>query len=139
MFNSVTLVGRLGKDPEIKRFSETSAIAEFPLATTDRYKDKDGKWIEVTDWHNIKFPFKSQADNAEKFIHKGSKILVNGKLKTRSFDDKDGNRRYTTEVVVAEWKMMDDRTESEPAQAPAPKKEEPKTKPSAAEIDDLPF
>ena len=68
MVNKVTLIGRLGKDPAVKRFSESNAIAEFSLATTERYKDKEGKWVEVTDWHNVKLPFKWMADNAEKFL-----------------------------------------------------------------------
>jgi single-strand DNA-binding protein len=83
-------LGRLGKDPQIRHFSNDNAIAEFPLATTDVYKDKEGKFVEQTDWHNIKFPFKWMAERAEKNLKKGSMIFVEGKLKTRSYEDKDG-------------------------------------------------
>jgi len=70
MVNKVTLLGRLGKDPQVKNFSNDNAIAEFPLATTETYKDREGKWIEITDWHNVKLPFKWMAERAEKILKK---------------------------------------------------------------------
>jgi len=109
MVNHVYLLGRLGKDPQIRHFSNDNAIAEFPLATTDVYKDREGKFVEQTDWHNIKLPFKSMAERAEKNLKKGSMVFVEGKLKTRSYEDKEGNKRYVTEVVAESFKLLDKR------------------------------
>lgn len=113
MINKVILIGRLGKDPVVKHFQNDNAIAEFSLATTESYKDKEGKWQEITDWHNIKIPNKFMAERAEKNLRKGSQIYVEGKLRTRSYDDKDGNKRYVTEVVVEQFRMLDKRTDGQ--------------------------
>jgi single-strand DNA-binding protein len=112
MVNRVQLLGRLGKDPVLKHFSNENAIAEFPLATTENYKDKEGKWVEVTDWHNVKLPFKWLAERAEKYLKKGSLVFIEGKIKTRSYDDKDGNKRYITEIVAENLRMLDKRESS---------------------------
>lgn len=109
MVNKVTLIGRLGKDPQVKHFSETNAVADFTLATSDGYKDREGKWVDVTDWHNVRLPFKWQADRAEKQLKKGSLVYVEGKIRTRSYDDKDGNKRYVTEVVAENFHLLDKR------------------------------
>lgn len=109
MINKVTLIGRLGKDPQVKHFSDTNAVADFTLATSDNYRDREGKWVEITDWHNIRLPFKSLAERAEKQLRKGSLIYLEGKLKTRSYDDKDGNKRYVTEVVAENFRSLDKR------------------------------
>ena len=107
MVNKVFLIGRLGKDPVIKHFDNGGAVAEFSLATDDSYKDKQGNKVEQTDWHNIKINYPRLAEVAEKYLKKGSQIFVEGKIKTRSYDDKDGNKRYITEVVVESFKMLD--------------------------------
>jgi single-strand DNA-binding protein len=109
MVNKVFLIGRLGKDPQIKTFSNENAIAEFTLATNESYKDREGKWVEVTDWHNIKLPTKGMAERAEKMLRKGSSVFIEGKIKTRSYDDKDGNKRYITEIVVDNFRLLDKR------------------------------
>jgi single-strand DNA-binding protein len=113
MINKVILIGRLGKDPVVKHFQNDNAIAEFSLATTENYKDKEGKWQEITDWHNIKIPNKFMAERAEKNLRKGSQVFIEGKLRTRSYDDKDGNKRYITEVVVEQFRMLDKRTDGQ--------------------------
>lgn len=113
MINKVTLIGRLGKDPVVKHFQNDNAIAEFSLATTESYKDKEGKWQEITDWHNIKVPNKFMAERAEKNLKKGSMVYIEGKIRTRSYDDKDGNKRYVTEVVVEQFRMLDKRTDGQ--------------------------
>ena len=113
MINKVILIGRLGKDPVVKHFQNDNAIAEFSLATTENYKDKEGKWQEITDWHNIKIPNKFMAERAEKNLRKGSQVFIEGKLRTRSYDDKDGNKRYVTEVVVEQFRMLDKRTDGQ--------------------------
>lgn len=112
MVNKVQLIGRLGKDPILKHFSNDNSIAEFSLATNDNYKDKEGKLIEVTDWHNIKIPTKGLAGVAEKYLKKGSLVFLEGKVKNRSYDDKDGVKKYITEIVVDTMKMLDKRENS---------------------------
>ena len=107
MINKAILIGRLGKDPVIKHFQNDSAIAELSVATTESYKDREGKWNEVTDWHNVKLPNKFMAERAEKYLKKGSTIYVEGKIKTRSYDDKDGVKRYVTEIVAEGFRLLD--------------------------------
>src|ERR1700691_6526395 len=107
MINKVFLIGRLGKDPVIKHFQNDSAIAEFSLATSESYKDKEGNWKEVTDWHNISLPNKFMAERAEKSLKKGSLIYVEGKIRTRSYDDKDGAKRYITEIIAEKFNKLD--------------------------------
>lgn len=107
MVNKVFLIGRLGKDPVVKHFQNDNAIAEFSLATTESYKDKEGKWNDITDWHNIKLPNKFMAERAEKQLKKGNLVHVEGKLRTRSYDDKDGNKRYVTEVIVEQFRKLE--------------------------------
>lgn len=95
--NKVILAGNLGKDPEVRHLEGGAVVANFPLATTETYKDKNGNKVEQTEWHNIVL-WRAQAEYAEKYLKKGFTILVEGKLKTRSWEDKDKNKRYTTEV-----------------------------------------
>lgn len=95
--NKVILAGNLGKDPEVRHLEGGAVVANFPLATTEIYKDKSGNKIEQTEWHNIVL-WRAQAEYAEKHLKKGCTILVEGKLKTRTWEDKDKNKRYTTEV-----------------------------------------
>lgn len=97
--NKVILVGNLGKDPEVRHVMENVAVATFSIATTESYKDKNGDWQDVTDWHNV-VAWRGLAERAEKFFKKGTQIYLEGKLRTRSYDDKDGNKRYVTEVVA---------------------------------------
>ena len=144
MVNKVFLIGRLGKDPVIKHFENGGAIAEFTLATDDSYKDRQGNKVEQTDWHNIKITFPKLAEVAEKYLKKGSLVHIEGKIKTRSYDDKDGNKRYITEVVVEGFKMLDGKKDgntgggsySSPA-ASSGNEETPAT--TSAADDDLPF
>lgn len=144
MVNKVFLIGRLGKDPVIKHFQNDSAIAEFTMATDDSYKDKQGNKVEQTDWHNIKFPFKWQAEIAEKYLKKGSLLHVEGKIKTRSYDDKEGNKRYITEVVAESFRMLDSKKEGGTgggnySSSPASSVTEEAPATSSAADDDLPF
>jgi len=111
MVNKVILIGNLGKDPVVKRFSETNAIAEFSLATSERYRDKDGNTQTITDWHNVRFPFTRMAEFAEKYLKKGMKIYVEGKIRTREYE-KDGQKRYITEVIAENFQVLDKKEES---------------------------
>ena len=96
--NKVILVGNLGKDPEVRHLEGGVAVASFSLATSEVYKDKTGTRQEQTEWHNI-VVWRGLADIAEKYLKKGMTIYVEGKLRTRSWDDKEGHKRYTTEIV----------------------------------------
>lgn len=98
MINKVILVGNVGRDPEIKHLDNNVAVATFSLATSESYKNKNGEKVTNTEWHNIVL-WRGLADIAEKYIRKGSQIYVEGKIRSRSWDDKDGNKRYTTEIL----------------------------------------
>ncbi len=103
--NKVQLIGRLGQEPEIINFADGNKMAKFSLATDDSYKDKDGKKVERTDWHNIVIKG-GLVKVVEGYVNKGQEIAVEGKLTTRSWEDKDGNKRYITEVVCSELLLM---------------------------------
>ncbi len=96
--NKVILVGNLGKDPEVRHLEGGTAVANFSLATSESYKDKSGQRIEQTEWHNI-VVWRGLAEIAEKYLKKGMTIYIEGKLRTRSWDDKEGHKRYITEIV----------------------------------------
>lgn len=96
--NKVMLIGNLGKDPEVKTLDNGAKIATFPLATSENYKDKDGNRQTRTEWHNLVL-WRGLADIAESYLHKGSQVFVEGRLSTRKWEDKEGNTRYTTEVI----------------------------------------
>jgi single-strand DNA-binding protein len=112
MVNKVTLIGRLGKDPVLKHFSNDNAIAEFSIATDESYKNKEGQKVEQTEWHNIKIPTKKQAEIAEKYLRKGGLVYIEGKIRTRSYDDKDGNKKYITEIICDNFRMLDGKRDS---------------------------
>jgi single-strand DNA-binding protein len=96
--NKVILVGNLGKDPEVRHLEGGVAVASFSLATSESYKDKAGQRIEHTEWHNVVL-WRGLAESAEKHLKKGMSIYVEGKLRTRAWDDKAGHKRYMTEIV----------------------------------------
>lgn len=102
--NKILLIGNLGKDPEIRQVGE-SRVANFSLATSEKYKNKAGETITDVEWHNIAVWGKS-ADIAEKYLKKGSQIYLEGQVKTRTWDDKDGNKRYSTDIKCLSFKML---------------------------------
>lgn len=106
--NKVILIGRLGKDPEVRKINNNATVCNFPLATREVFKNNDGTYNEQTEWHNIVM-WRGVAERAERILKKGSNIYVEGKLKTRSWEDKDGNKRYTTEIVVENFQLLDKR------------------------------
>ena len=110
--NKVTLIGNLGKEPEIQQLEGNVSVAKFSLATTESFKDKAGKTHTNTDWHTVVL-WRSLADVAHKYLQKGSLVYVEGKLKTRSYEDKDGITRYVTEVVAEQLIMLDKRTDAD--------------------------
>ena len=100
--NKVILIGNLGKDPEIKSFQNGGKIANFSIATSERWKDKNsGEQREKTEWHNISVNSDGLVSVVERFLRKGSKVYIEGKLQTRKWQDRDGNDKYTTEVVLS--------------------------------------
>ncbi|ARN77234.1 single-stranded DNA-binding protein [Nonlabens spongiae] len=105
MNNKVQLIGNLGQDPEIINLQDGKKLAKFSLATTDRYKNKQGEQVTDTQWHRV-VAFNGTANIIASYVKKGNKVGVEGKLVTRAWDDKDGNKRYTTEVVCNEVLML---------------------------------
>lgn len=104
--NKVTLIGNLGSNPEIQKLQGDVTVAKFSLATTESFKDQKGQLHSTTDWHTV-ILWRGLADLAEKYLQKGSLIYVEGKLKTRSYDDKEGVKRYVTEVIGDQIIMLD--------------------------------
>ena len=102
--NKVILVGHLGKDPEVRHLDGGVTVASFPIATSETYT-KDGKKIEQTEWHNIVM-WRGLADIASKYLQKGKLVYIEGKLRTRSFEDKEGHKKYTTEIVAENFTML---------------------------------
>jgi single-strand DNA-binding protein len=103
--NKVILVGNLGKDPEVRHLEGGAVVAKFPLATSETYKTKDGQRVDQTEWHNIVM-WRGLAESAEKYLRKGTLIYLEGKIRTRSWDDKDGNKRYATEIIADQMTML---------------------------------
>ncbi|MGC4234102.1 MAG: single-stranded DNA-binding protein [Niabella sp.] len=111
--NRVMLIGNLGKDPEVQLLEGNIAVAKFPLATTETFKDRSGKLVSQTEWHTVVL-WRGLADLAQKFLHKSSLVYIEGRLRTRSWEDKDGVKKYITEVVGENLIMLDKKTEGLP-------------------------
>lgn len=106
--NKVTLIGNLGKDPDLQYLEGNIAVAKFPLATTETYKDKNGNQVSQTEWHTVVL-WRGLAELSQKYLHKGSLVYIEGKLRTRSWEDKDKIKRYSTEIVGDNLVMLDKR------------------------------
>ncbi|MDR2286663.1 MAG: single-stranded DNA-binding protein [Prevotellaceae bacterium] len=104
-YNKVILIGNAGKDPEIRHLDSGVAVITLPVVTSERIKDRSGEWREMSEWHNVVF-WRALAESVEKYVRKGSQILVEGKLRNRSWEDRDGQKRYTTEVVAETLKVL---------------------------------
>ena len=145
--NKVMLIGRLGKDPEIRYTQDGSPVANFSLATSDFWTDKSGTRQERTEWHNI-VAWRKLADLSKRYLSKGRQVYVEGRLQTREWDDRDGNKRRTTEIVASQMVLIGSRPEgadSSGASAPAPYRpqtsesdEGPPAGPAITD-DDIPF
>lgn len=141
--NKVILIGRLGKDPEVRSLESGVMVANFTLATSEVYRDRNsGERKETTEWHNIVM-WRNLAEIAQKYLHKGDMVYIEGKLRTRSWE-KDGVTRYTTEVVADNMTMLTPRgssnapsAENTPASKPAAENFTPM--PETGATDDLPF
>lgn len=112
MINRVTLVGNLGKDPEVRHFENGGSVARLTVATNENYKDKDGNWQTQTEWHNV-VAWRANAERAEKEMKKGTMVFVEGKLKTRSYKDANGIDRLITEVEANVIRSLERRERSD--------------------------
>ena len=148
--NKVILVGNLGRDPEMRYTQNGVAVCSFSLATSETYRDRtSGEKVTQTEWHNI-ILWRGLAETAEKYLRKGSSVYIDGKIRTRKWEDQQGQTRYTTEIIADTMQMLDRRDSSAaPSQAaaqPAAAPEQPTHAseqqadvPAAPEPDDLPF
>ncbi len=139
--NKVILIGNVGKDPEVKHLENGTTLAKFSLATTEVYK-KDNEKRSTTEWHNI-VAFRNLGDIVKNYVKKGDALYIEGKIQTRSWEDKDGNRKYITEILCNNIQMLgggksdDSAAYSEPEASQTSKAESSNTVPD--EGDDLPF
>ena len=145
--NKVMLIGNLGKDPEIHHFDEGQSVARFPIATTESYTNRQtGERVEKTEWHNIVVRNKL-AEICHKYLRKGDKVYVEGKIRTREYTDRDGNRRFITEIIVSDFtflspKKQDSLDQPSPySSGDNPAQDTPSSNPiqNNEEEDDLPF
>ena len=152
MVNRVTLIGNLGRDPEVRRLESGAVVAKFSLATNESYKDKNGEWQTITEWHEI-VAWRGLAERAERDLKKGKLVFVEGKLTHRKYQDKEGNDRYITEVVANTFRLLERRegggggfTSNMPTEEPSIVREQAPQKTTVtsdntgeAADDDLPF
>ncbi|WP_300728555.1 single-stranded DNA-binding protein [uncultured Bacteroides sp.] len=146
--NKVQLIGNVGKDPDVRYLDSGVAVATFPLATTERgYTLANGTQVpERTEWHNIVL-WRGLAETAEKYVHKGDKLYIEGKIRSRSYDDQNGVKRYVVEIFADNMEMLTPRTvqqpgapQAQPAAQPAPQPAPASASPVASDpSDDLPF
>ena len=140
--NKVILIGNLGRDPEVRYSPNGGAIANITLATSESWKDKNtGEQVDKTEWHRVVF-FRRLAEIVGEYLKKGSKVYIEGKLQTRKWQDKEGNDRYTTEVVANEMQMLDSRggsTSYNQDETPAAQPMSQEPAPAGDFDDDIPF
>ncbi len=130
--NKVILVGNLGQDPELRYTGSGTAVCNLRLATNESYKDAGGEWVERTEWHSI-VAWSRLAEICNEYLKKGSQVYFEGSLQTRSYEDKDGNTKYVTEVKAKEMMMLSGRgTNGDSYTAPAPAPAAASAKPAAA-------
>lgn len=139
MLNSVSLIGNLGRDPEVRYTSSGTAVCSFSIATTESYKDKDGQRKDLTEWHNI-VVWRELAEICGKYLKKGSQVYVNGKIQSRKYKDKDGNERVAYEIICNEMKMLGKKEGSSSSdEQPARNNSQPKNAGGEPKDDDYPF
>lgn len=114
--NKVMIIGNLGKDPDLRYTSGGTAVCNFSLATTEKFKAKSGDWEEKTEWHNVTL-WGKLAEIAGEYLSKGKTVYIEGRIQTRKWQDKDGNDRYTTEVVGDKMVMLGGKGEGKPAES----------------------
>jgi len=140
--NKVLLIGNVGRDPEVRHLDKGVTVANFPLATSESYTSKNGEKVTTTEWHNI-VVWRGLADVVDKYVKKGDKLFLEGKIRTRAWDDKEGNKRYTTEIFVDNMEMLGGKPQNG-AEGQPPVQNETTTSNNEpdyeqSEEDDLPF
>jgi single-strand DNA-binding protein len=135
--NKVLLIGRLGKDPETRYFQDGTAVVNMSLATDEGYTDRNGNKVDKTEWHRI-VAFGKQAEICSQYLQKGSKIFVEGKLRTRKWQDQDGQDRYITEIVIFRVLFLDNRRQQSQTET-ADDMEDYGPAYDSSPIDDAPF
>jgi len=148
MVNRVILIGRLGRDPEMRYTSSGTPVTNFSIATDEVWKDQNGERQQKTEWHNI-VVWNKLAETCNTYLKKGKLVFIEGRIQTREWDDKDGNKRRTTEIVASNMQMLDRRDAGEEgkadyrAPAPGPAAAAPAPAPKVMEAgitdDDIPF
>ena len=138
MINKVILIGNVGADPEVRYLDGGVAVARFSLATTEVYNNKNGEQVRQTEWHNIVL-WRGLAQIAEKYVKKGMLLYIEGRLRTRNWEDQNGNKRYTTEIYGDNMQMLTRKQDmpERPAETPAP--QAPAAVSTPDDSDDLPF
>ena len=133
--NKVILIGNLGRDPELRYTKDGKAVANFTVATNDRWRDREGNSQERTEWHRI-VVWDKQAESCAQYLQKGRSVYIEGRLQTREWEDKEGQKRQTTEIVAQQVTFLGSRDAgARSASAPA----QPGPEPAPAEGDDIPF
>lgn len=110
--NKAMIIGNVGKDPEVKHLDKGLAVVTLPIATTERFKDKNGELREQTEWHNVVF-WRSLAEFVERHVRKGSQVFVEGRLRTRSWEDQSGQKKYATEIVADVIRLLGKRSDND--------------------------
>jgi len=150
MVNKVILIGNVGADPEVRYLDGGVAVANLRLATTERYRNKNGENVDQTEWHNIVL-WRGLAEIVEKYVRKGMRLYIEGRIRTRSWDDQNGNKRYTTEIYADNMQMLSFRQDGDSGNAGARSYSTPSAAPQSSgapaapamdapdDSDDLPF
>ena len=136
--NKAILIGRLGKDPELRYTPSGKAVASFSLATSERWTGQDGEKKESTVWHNI-VAWGRQAEVIKEYLAKGKQVYIEGRISNRSYDDKEGNKKYISEVVVQNFTFLDSRGSGGSGESESSGSEMPPPPPPSGDDDDLPF
>lgn len=144
--NKAMIIGRLGRDPDVRYTQSNTAVANMSIATSERYKDKSGEWKETTEWHRV-VAWGRTAEICQEYLQKGSQVYIEGPIQTRQWEDKEGQTRYTTEIKALQMTMLDSKRDNAGAAPSQPKNKASEPMSSSVDLDenfddiddDLPF
>lgn len=137
MMNKVMLIGRLGKDPDVKYTPDGTMVTTFRLATDEQWKDKNGEKVQRTEWHQI-VTYRKLAEICGNYLVKGKLVFIEGKIQTRSWEDKEGVKKYTTEIIASNMQMLDSKGQGKTSESSSDSAPESFNNGSAP-VDDVPF
>jgi single-strand DNA-binding protein len=137
MVNKVILIGRLGKDPEVRYMPDGTMVTNFILATDEQWKDKNGEKVQKTEWHKI-VTYRKLAEICGNYLVKGKLVFIEGRIQTRSWDDKDGVKHYTTEIIAGNMQMLDSKGQNKTSESSSDSAPDSFNNGSAP-VDDVPF